>query len=837
MLIVSYNVASWTTTLREIQSHFGSLSTWLDRLNIDILCLQEVKITRDKLSQSPDLYCASIDGWDSFWGCCRTSKKGAQGFNGVATYVRKGLTVRANGEVFNKHHLDAQGRCIVTEHGDFVLFNVYAPTCGHDTKREFHNTLTCKMREMRQNGKHVILAGDLNVTRRKEDIPFYNRVISLSLLLDVVIGKLYTQKHSRTCAPDWTYSLASKIFAALPKAIELLKGLKVVMVPGSKVSKAYTRKNDSYKIESECGKKWLGRRYECDIRAASSFCVGEWADVAIPQRSAIQTAILAPLEFTNSHSPARQTPKCSLTDVQTSSTHAPSAVCNSLISHTPETRSCDDECRHVLTIKQWSACLEKGGGLVLTEREQYALSEFGASHSSSANQKWLNDLIEVDGMVDSFTAFHPHARERFTGWDQYSNRRYENEGARLDFIMVDKTLFNSLAKKGHALQGENINESHKNIQVYTHTKLVNDEEEDDNSRACAYSDAQTSGSGTGSDKVSEKLGYESSKDEWVVPGAASALYGATAGGLFAPAPFDGSGIVDAPQRAYEFHIVAAHTGMIYTPPKFSDHIAVSLLLEYGTVGVGNNVGGNVGECHAISGAMNVREANGVDADRVVVHTPHLPFQLSLDRTHAPTRRAQPFTTQKKLTSFFVSTNSSNKVFSNNVSTSSNMQNANSANTSFSACAIGKIEITTTGNEQSETISACSPVGDADQQRDVHAASRSFPQQVSSKKPYSMLQCTSDKPTLISSINAEDTAKSITECTAHSRALELVPRHTSICEHTSILAPSFGVENISWQERTLQRIQEVQFKRKVDATKSKITNTKRAKKEPKVKIGD
>lgn len=65
-------------------------------------------------------------GWDVFIAPCRTKDK-KKGFNGVATFARAGLTLRANRAVLGVEELDAEGRCIMTDHGGFVLFNVYVP--------------------------------------------------------------------------------------------------------------------------------------------------------------------------------------------------------------------------------------------------------------------------------------------------------------------------------------------------------------------------------------------------------------------------------------------------------------------------------------------------------------------------------------------------------------------------------------------------------------------------------------------------------------------------------------------------------------------------------------
>jgi hypothetical protein len=60
----------------------------------------------------------------------------------------------------------------------------------------------------------------------------------------------------------------------------------------------------------------------------------------------------------------------------------------------------------------------------------------------------------------------------------------------------------------------------------------------------------------------------------------AALMAATACGLFESGSFAGGGIASATKRALDTQFIGVpHSGMIYTPPSYSDHIAVSLLLK------------------------------------------------------------------------------------------------------------------------------------------------------------------------------------------------------------------------------------------------------------------
>jgi hypothetical protein len=55
---------------------------------------------------------------------------------------------------------------------------------------------------------------------------------------------------------------------------------------------------------------------------------------------------------------------------------------------------------------------------------------------------------------------------------------------------------------------------------------------------------------------------------------------ATACGLFESGSYAGGGIAPATRRALDTQFVGVpHTGMVYTPPGYSDHIAVSLLMK------------------------------------------------------------------------------------------------------------------------------------------------------------------------------------------------------------------------------------------------------------------
>ena len=71
-------MASWPTTLRLIREHYGSLASYLDRHQVDILLLQEAKIPSEKVAQQ-DISGCKEPGWESYWACCNTKQSSSHG--------------------------------------------------------------------------------------------------------------------------------------------------------------------------------------------------------------------------------------------------------------------------------------------------------------------------------------------------------------------------------------------------------------------------------------------------------------------------------------------------------------------------------------------------------------------------------------------------------------------------------------------------------------------------------------------------------------------------------------------------------------------------------------
>jgi exonuclease III len=131
LYLLSFNVAGFKTCLGKMDQFVpGGFTGWMERHQADIVCLQEVKIGRKDVAAEPRKCGARAEGFDSFWAFNDGSGGQRLGLNGVTTFVRKGLTCRANAAPLGDPALDGEGRCLLTDHGPFVVFNVYVPNAG-----------------------------------------------------------------------------------------------------------------------------------------------------------------------------------------------------------------------------------------------------------------------------------------------------------------------------------------------------------------------------------------------------------------------------------------------------------------------------------------------------------------------------------------------------------------------------------------------------------------------------------------------------------------------------------------------------------------------------------
>ena len=156
-------IISWNVNGIRACANKGFLS-FLKEEDPDILCIQESKAHPDDLDKE------LIHPLDrkSYW-----SFADRKGYSGTVTFVKKPIKKVQHGIGIKK--FDHEGRFVITDHGRFLLFNVYFPNGSqteqrHLFKQEFLARFTSHLKRLMNTGKELIVLGDYNSAYMEEDV-------------------------------------------------------------------------------------------------------------------------------------------------------------------------------------------------------------------------------------------------------------------------------------------------------------------------------------------------------------------------------------------------------------------------------------------------------------------------------------------------------------------------------------------------------------------------------------------------------------------------------------------------------------------------------------------
>ncbi len=157
MKIATYN-------LNGINARLPRLVEWLDEQKPDIVCLQELKASDEKIPADK----IEEAGYRGVW-------HGQKAFNGVAIIVRDGLEIELRQKGLPGDPDDEQSRYIEAEIGDLIVASIYLPNGNpqpgpkFDYKLAWMERLLDRAEELYALEQPVVLAGDYNVIPRDED--------------------------------------------------------------------------------------------------------------------------------------------------------------------------------------------------------------------------------------------------------------------------------------------------------------------------------------------------------------------------------------------------------------------------------------------------------------------------------------------------------------------------------------------------------------------------------------------------------------------------------------------------------------------------------------------
>jgi exodeoxyribonuclease-3 len=157
-------IATWNVNgIRAV--HKKGLLDWLSQTDPDILCLQETKAHPEQLEKillEPPPY-------RTHW-----SAAVKKGYSGVALFLKPQPLQITEGLGFEE--FDSEGRTLIAEYENFILYNSYYPNGQHDLGRVPYKlnysdaVLEHSLNLHRQKKKPIILAGDFNTAHRPIDL-------------------------------------------------------------------------------------------------------------------------------------------------------------------------------------------------------------------------------------------------------------------------------------------------------------------------------------------------------------------------------------------------------------------------------------------------------------------------------------------------------------------------------------------------------------------------------------------------------------------------------------------------------------------------------------------
>jgi exodeoxyribonuclease III len=148
--------ATWN--VNGIRARAEQFLAWVERDGPDVVCLQELKASPDKIEPV-----CNLPGYWCYW-------HGAGGYSGVSLHLRR--EVFPEEPRFFHPSFDHETRIVAAQAGDLTLASVYVPNGGKDfaAKMEFLEALERWAGELATAGRTLLLGGDLNVARSDQDV-------------------------------------------------------------------------------------------------------------------------------------------------------------------------------------------------------------------------------------------------------------------------------------------------------------------------------------------------------------------------------------------------------------------------------------------------------------------------------------------------------------------------------------------------------------------------------------------------------------------------------------------------------------------------------------------
>ncbi len=161
---MSVKLVSWNVNGIRAAAKKDEFWDWFDNTDADIINFQEVRATHDDIPKK----LTNVQGFESHFN--EAEKKG---YSGVGTFSK--ITPLNVSRGLGIEELDSEGRVLKIEYEDFLLYNIYFPNSGMNAKRldfkvDFCNALLDELKELKSQGKNLVITGDYNIAHHPIDV-------------------------------------------------------------------------------------------------------------------------------------------------------------------------------------------------------------------------------------------------------------------------------------------------------------------------------------------------------------------------------------------------------------------------------------------------------------------------------------------------------------------------------------------------------------------------------------------------------------------------------------------------------------------------------------------
>ena len=158
----SIEIISWNVNGIRAVANKKALQ-WIDERDTDILCLQEIKAQKEQIPN---------DLFEKEFTEIIINSAEKKGYSGTATFSTIKSDFHTTCPAIDHTH---EGRIIESHYGDIVLFNVYFPNGQKDEERlahkmKFYDDFLTHCEALREDGKSIIVCGDVNTAHREIDL-------------------------------------------------------------------------------------------------------------------------------------------------------------------------------------------------------------------------------------------------------------------------------------------------------------------------------------------------------------------------------------------------------------------------------------------------------------------------------------------------------------------------------------------------------------------------------------------------------------------------------------------------------------------------------------------